>query len=154
MTRLPTFTVGEFRKASASSPHQNCVRVARKHGWTAVWDDKCATAATTAATAVGSTEMLLVTDEQFDKYQAGIRAGRTERLPITQLRRPDGRYVLRTETGRRARDVELIFDRAELDAFHHGVRTHEFDLHRFTAPALDGAEYDTRASGLTARIPA
>ncbi|NKY45098.1 hypothetical protein [Nocardia cerradoensis] len=154
MTRPPTFTVGEFRKASASSPHQNCVRVARKHGWTAVWDDKRATAATTAGTAVIGTEILLLRDEQFDSYQAGIRAGRTERLPITQFRRPDGRYVLRAETGRPTADVELIFDRAELDAFHHGVRTHEFDLHRFTAPALDDTECDTRATGLTARIPA
>jgi hypothetical protein len=50
--------------------------------------------------------------------------------------------------------VELIFDRAELDAFHHGVRTHEFDLHRFTAPALDDTECVARATGFTARIPA
>ncbi|MCC3312151.1 hypothetical protein [Nocardia africana] len=154
MTRPPTFTVDEFRKASASSPHQNCVRVARKHGWTAVWDDKRAPAATTATTPVSSTEMLLLPDEQFDSYQAGIRDGRTERLPILQLRRPDGRYVLRTETGRRTADVELIFDRAELDAFHQGVRTHEFDLHRFTEPAPDDAEYDTRATDLTAAVPA
>jgi hypothetical protein len=85
MTRPPTFTVGEFRKASASSPHQNCVRVARKHGWTAVWDDKRATAATTAGTAVIGTEILLLRDEQFDSYQAGIRAGRSSGAPTDAM---------------------------------------------------------------------
>ncbi|NKY88388.1 hypothetical protein [Nocardia veterana] len=151
MTRPPTFTAGEFRKASASSPHQNCVRIARKHGWTAVWDDKRATTATTGSTALPTAELLLLRDEQFDHYQDGVRAGRTHRLPITQSRRSDGRYVLRAQTDTPTTGVELIFDRAELDAFHHGIRTHEFDLHRFT-PA-DG-EHSDPATALTDRIPA
>lgn len=157
MMRPPTFTVGEFRKASASSPHQNCVRVARKHGWTAIWDDKCATGATTTSTALTTAELLLLRDEQFDSYQAGVRAGRTERLPITHRPRPDGRYTLCTEAGevgRSTADVELIFDRAELDAFHHGIRTNEFDICRFVTPVFPTAEQDGPATELTDRIPA
>ncbi|AHH20154.1 hypothetical protein NONO_c53740 [Nocardia nova SH22a] len=152
MTRPPTFTVGEFRKASASSPHQNCVRIARKQGWTAVWDDKRATGATSTTTALATTELLLLRDEQFETYQAGIRAGRTERLPITQTRRRDGHYGLRSEIALPTTDVELVFDRAELDAFHQGVRAREFELHRF---AVTGAtDYDDPSGDLTARIPA
>ncbi len=154
MTRPPTFTVGEFRKASASSPHQNCVRIARKQGWTAVWDDKRATGATSTATTLATTELLLLRDEQFETYQAGIRAGRTERLPLTQIHRHDGHYALRSEITHPAADVELIFDRAELDAFHHGIRTHEFELHRFGVGIAGRTEYDDPSSDLTARIPA
>ncbi len=154
MTRPPTFTVGEFRKASASSPHQNCVRIARKQGWTAIWDDKCATGATSTATALASTELLLLRDEQFETYQAGIRAGHIERLPLTQIPRRDGSYVMRSDIAQPTADVELIFDRAELDAFHHGVRTHEFDLDRFGATGADRTECGTPASEPKARIPA
>lgn len=157
MMRPPTFTVGEFRKASASSPHQNCVRVARKHGWTAIWDDKCATGTTTATTALTTAELLLLRDEQFDSYQAGVRAGDTERLPITHQARPDGRYTLRSEAGElgaSTAEVELIFDRAELDAFHHGIRTNEFDICRFVTPVFSTAEHSSAATELTDRIPA
>ncbi|MEV5649012.1 hypothetical protein AB0L57_12245 [Nocardia sp. NPDC052254] len=126
------------------------MRVARKQGWTAVWDDKRTTGATSTATALATTELLLLRDEQFDTYQAGIRAGHTERLPLTQIRRHDGHFVLRSEIAQPTADVELIFDRAELDAFHHGIRTHEFELHRFGAGIVGRSEYDD----LTARIPA
>ena len=157
MMRPPTFTVGEFRKASASSPHQNCVRVARKHGWTAIWDDKCATGATTDSTALTTTELLLLRDEQYDSYQAGIRAGNTERLPLTHRLRPDGHYTLRAEAaelGASTGEVELIFDRAELDAFHHGIRINEFDISRFVTPVFPAPEQGDATTGLTDRIPA
>ncbi|WP_227980985.1 hypothetical protein [Nocardia spumae] len=130
------------------------MRVARKHGWTAVWDDKRATGATTTATTLAKTEILLLRDEQFESYQTGIRAGRTDRLPITQLRRSDGRFALRTDIDQPTADVELIFDRAELDAFHHGVRTHEFDIHRFAPAIFDRTESSDPTTELTARMSA
>ncbi|MFJ1456812.1 hypothetical protein [Nocardia wallacei] len=126
MTLLPTFTAGEFRKASASSPNQNCVRVARKQGWTAVWDDKRATDHTTPATALPVEELLLFTDEQFDALQDTVR-GTGARSPLAVTHRADGRYVFRAATPQPVDGVELVFDQDELDAFHHGVRNHEFD---------------------------
>ena len=38
----PTFGEHEFRKATRSEPHRECVRVARAGGWTEVRDDKTA----------------------------------------------------------------------------------------------------------------
>src|SRR6266571_3882583 len=130
MTLLPTFIAGEFRKATRSSPNQNCVRIARKQGWTAVWDDKRATDRTTPATALPTNELLLFTDEQFDNYQTGVRDERLssrEPSPLTVTPRPDGMYVFRAAAPQPAHNVELVFDQGELDAFHDGVRNHEFD---------------------------
>ncbi|MBF6174020.1 hypothetical protein [Nocardia blacklockiae] len=126
MTPLPIFTAGDFRKASASSPNQNCVRVARKQGWTAVWDDKRATDLTTTSTALPATELLLFTDEQFDALQAAVRGTGTG-SPLAVTHRADGHYVFRAATPQPVDGVELVFDQNELDAFHHGVRNHEFD---------------------------
>jgi|GEM_PF-6268743 len=130
MTLLPTFTVCEFHKASRSSPNQNCVRIARKQGWTAVWDDKRSTAATTPATTLTDGELLLLTDAQFDGYQAGVRAGKSEDSPLTVTHRPDGMYIFSLATAplpAGEQRVELVFDQDELDAFHDGVQNHEFD---------------------------
>ncbi|MCM6774230.1 hypothetical protein NDR87_12180 [Nocardia sp. CDC159] len=127
MTLLPTFTAGEFRKARASSPNQNCVRVARKDGWTAVWDDKRATDRITPVTVLPAGELLLFTDEQFDAYQASVRENRVEAAPLTVTRRADGMYVFRAATTQPVPDVELVFDQDELDAFLDGVRHREFD---------------------------
>jgi hypothetical protein len=130
MTLLPAFTVGEFRKAARSSPNQNCVRVARKQGWTAVWDDKRSTAATTPVTTLPNSELLLLTDAQFDTYQAAVRAGDSGRSPLNVTRRTDGMYIFRITTpssDAAHTDVELVFDQDELDAFHDGVFNHEFD---------------------------
>ena len=130
MTLLPTFTVGEFRKAARSSPNQNCVRIARKQGWTAVWDDKRSTAATTPATPLPGSELLLLTDAQFDSYQAAVRAGDSGRSPLNVTRRTDGMYVFRimtTSSDVAHTEVELVFDQDELDAFHDGVFNREFD---------------------------
>ncbi|MBB5911348.1 hypothetical protein BJY24_000215 [Nocardia transvalensis] len=126
MTLLPTFTAGEFRKASASSPNQNCVRVARKQGWTAVWDDKRATDRTTPASTLSADELLLFTDEQFDAIQSAVR-GTDTRSPLVVVHRTDGHYVFRAATPQPVDGVELVFDQNELDAFHHGVRNNEFD---------------------------
>ncbi|MFI5779745.1 hypothetical protein [Nocardia sp. NPDC051570] len=127
MTLLPTFVAAEFRKAQASSPNQNCVRIARRDGWTAMWDDKRASDRITPTTVLPADELLLFTDEQFDAYQAGVRVGRVEAAPLTVTRRTDDMYVFRAATTQPVPDVELIFDQAELDAFHDGVRNREFD---------------------------
>ncbi|RDI64772.1 hypothetical protein [Nocardia pseudobrasiliensis] len=127
MTLLPTFTAAEFRKAHASSPNQNCVRIARKDGWTAVWDDKRASDRITPASVLPADELLLFTDEQFDAYQVGVREGRTDASSLTVAHRADGMYVFRAVTAQPVPEVELIFDQAELDAFHDGVRNREFD---------------------------
>lgn len=125
MTLPPTFTVREFRKATRSSPNQNCVRVARKQGWTAVWDDKRGTPATTPETPLPDTELILLTDNQFDDYQVAVRAGDADDSPLSLVRRADGLYVLSLPAPETA--VELVFDQDEIDAFHDGVRNHEFD---------------------------
>lgn len=125
MTLPPTFTVREFRKATRSSPNQNCVRVARKQGWTAVWDDKRGTPATTPETPLPDTELILLTDNQFDDYQVAVRAGDADDSPLSLVRRADGLYVLSLPTPETT--VELVFDQDEIDAFHDGVRNHEFD---------------------------
>src|SRR2546423_1775543 len=125
MTLPPTFTVREFRKATRSSPNQNCVRIARKQGWTAVWDDKRGTPATAPETPLPDTELILLTDAQFDDYQVAGRSHDGDPYPLTRARRAGGFYVLSlpaTET-----PVELVFDQDEIDAFHDGVRNHEFD---------------------------
>ncbi|MCX4094924.1 hypothetical protein [Nocardia sp. alder85J] len=128
MTLLPAFTAGEFHKAAASSPNQNCVRVARKQGWTAVWDDKLAGAGTTAATVLPAEELLLLTDAEFDAYQSGVRSGSTEQQALTVTPRGDGDYVFRAATTQPVAEVQLVFDADELDAFLDGVRNGEFDL--------------------------
>jgi hypothetical protein len=129
MTLLPTFTVREFRKATRSSPNQNCVRIARKQGWTAVWDDKRSTAATTPVTTLPDTELILLTDAEFDSYQTAVRDGDAGNAPLSLHRRGDGLYVFSLAAAPAATDtrVELVFDQDEIDAFHDGVRNHEFD---------------------------
>ncbi|MGP4015053.1 hypothetical protein [Saccharopolyspora sp. 5N708] len=37
---LPAFAEHDFRKASASDPSKECVRVARRDGWVELRDDK------------------------------------------------------------------------------------------------------------------
>ena len=125
MTLPPSFTVREFRKATRSSPNQNCVRIARKQGWTAVWDDKRGTAATTPETTLPDTELILLSDAQFDDYQTAVRTGDADGSPLSLTRRADGLYVFGLATTDTR--VELVFDQDEIDAFHDGVRNHEFD---------------------------
>jgi len=128
MTLPPTFTVREFRKATRSSPNQNCVRIARKQGWTAVWDDKRGTPATTPTTTLPDTELILLTDAQFDDYQTAVRSGAADDSPLSLVRRADGLYTFRLTPERtHPAHVELVFDQDEIDAFHDGVRNHEFD---------------------------
>jgi hypothetical protein len=128
----PTFTVGEFRKATYSSPNQNCVRVARKNGWTAIWDDKLADAHYTPGMSLPDNEILVFSDAQFDAFQAGVRAGRADG-PYVAISRREGGYVLRAAIPQPIDGVELLFDQDEFDAFRQGVLNHEFDRTRFMA---------------------
>ncbi|WP_433709902.1 DUF397 domain-containing protein [Nocardia sp. CA-084685] len=128
----PTFTVAEFRKATFSSPNQNCVRVARRNGWTAVWDDKLADERYTPEMSLPDNELLVFTDDQFDAFQVGMRAGRVEDLHLAISRR-DGGYVFQAAIPQLIAGVELRFDEAEFDAFRQGVLNHEFDCARFIA---------------------
>ncbi|WP_406230276.1 hypothetical protein [Nocardia sp. NBC_01009] len=127
----PTFTIGEFIKAAASSPNQNCVRVARRDGWTAVWDDKLAAEHTSLDTALPGEQLLYFTDQQFDSFQEGLRAGRADLYLTT--RHDDGVYVFRADAAapQPVDGVELHFSAAEVEAFRSGVLNREFERTRF-----------------------
>ncbi|MEV6426268.1 hypothetical protein [Nocardia sp. NPDC051463] len=123
----PTFTIGEFIKAAASSPNQNCVRIARRDGWTAVWDDKLADEDTALDTTVSGEQLLYFTDQQFDAFQEGLRTGRPDLYLST--RHDDGVYVFSADAAapQPVGGVELRFSPAEVEAFRSGVLNREFE---------------------------
>ncbi|MFD0360242.1 hypothetical protein ACFQZZ_02125 [Nocardia sp. GCM10030253] len=129
----PTFTIGEFIKAAASSPKQNCVRVARRDGWTAVWDDKLADEHIALDTTLSGEQLLYFTDEQFDAFQDGLRAGRAEG-PYLTTRHDNGGYVFSADAAapQPVDGVELHFSSAEVEAFRSGVLNGEFERARFS----------------------
>ncbi|MBH0781142.1 DUF397 domain-containing protein [Nocardia bovistercoris] len=124
MQQLPEFALGEFKKASASSPSQNCVTVARVDGYTAIRDDKLPD----PAGRVPHEQLIILTDDQFDHFQHAVRAGRTVTDHLSLLRRADGMYAMRATTVQLVPDVELLFDHGEIDAFRRGILAHEFAL--------------------------
>jgi hypothetical protein len=77
-------------------------------------------------------ELLVFTDDQFDAFQVGMRAGRVED-PHLAISRRDGGYVFQAAIPQLIAGVELRFDEAEFDAFRQGVLNHEFDCARFIA---------------------
>lgn len=114
------FREDDFRKATASNPDKDCVRVARQQGGRVeLRDDK----KTFGAPDDGR---LVFTAAEFDDYQADIRAGLTGERVVTVVRRPDGSYAFR-KAGAAGDATELVFTEAELAAFHAGVRAREFD---------------------------
>ncbi|MFE9328174.1 hypothetical protein ACIHDR_43220 [Nocardia sp. NPDC052278] len=131
---LPIFTAGEFIKATRSSPQQNCVRVARRDGWTAIWDDKLGNEQTTGSTAIPNSQMLIFTDDEFDAYQHSIRVGTTEPCPL-RIEQRHGTFVFTAAdpTTQPGGDVKLHFDQGEFDAFVDGIRSHEFAYRHFVA---------------------
>jgi hypothetical protein len=114
MTSAPHFTEEDFRKATASTPTQECVRVARGAGWVELRDDK---------TTFGAPDdhRIVLTSAEFDQFQAGIRSGRNEGM-LRLDPQGDGIYLLRTAA------VTLTFTEPEVRAFIAGIRDHEFDL--------------------------
>jgi hypothetical protein len=133
MNGMPTFRADEFRKARASDPNQNCVRVARKLGWAVIWDDKPTGMNTVEDAFLSSAELLYFTDEQFDAWQDGHRHGTTQGLCLSVTERKNGLYVLRATTPQPVDGVELAFDRDEITAFYDGVDNHEFDAVKFAS---------------------
>ncbi len=117
----PHFAAEDFRKAKASEPDKDCVRVARGSGWVELRDDK---------TAFGAPDdhRIVLTSAEFDRFQAGIRSGRPEG-PLRLDRQVDGTYLLRTEA------VTLTFTEPEVRAFRSGIRNNEFDLAAYTPAA-------------------
>jgi hypothetical protein len=115
----PRFAEKDFRKATASNPNLDCVRVARRAGWVELRDDK---------TAFGAPDdhRIVLTSAEFDRFQAGIRAGRPDG-PLRLDRQADGCYLLRTA------DVALTFTEPEVRAFIAGIQDHEFDLAAYAA---------------------
>jgi hypothetical protein len=113
------FAEKDFRKATASNPAENCVRVARRAGWVVLRDDK---------TTFGAPDdhRIVLTSAEFDRFQAGIRSGRTDG-PLRLDPQGDGTYLLRTAT------VTLTFTEPEVRAFIAGIEDHEFDLAAYAA---------------------
>lgn len=117
-TPRPLFAEHEFRKARRSEPNKECVRVARRHGWVEIRDDK---------TTFGHPDdlRLVFTAAEFDAYLAGERDGQTEGVALEITRRDeDGLYLFRRADGTGG---QLVFTDAEVIAFRDGVTKHEFD---------------------------
>jgi hypothetical protein len=116
----PHFAEEDFRKAAASQPDRECVRVARRAGWVELRDDK---------TAFGAPDdhRIVLTSAEFDRFQAGIRSGRPDG-PLRLDRQGDGTYLLRTDA------VALTFTEPEVRAFLAGVRNNEFDPAAYDSP--------------------
>lgn len=110
----------DFRKASASHPDRECVRVARRDGRVELRDDK---------TAFGAPDdiRLVFTEAQFDEFLTGTRNGRTSGLCLTVSAREDGTYSLRSTVPQPAAGEELQFTEGEVQAFLDGVHRAEFD---------------------------
>ncbi|MFE0020936.1 DUF397 domain-containing protein [Amycolatopsis sp. NPDC059021] len=117
------FREDDFRKATASNPDKDCVRVARRNGRVEIRDDKKAFGAP-------DDHRLVLTEDEFDAYQDDVRAGIDSRGVLVVTRRADGCWVFRKATAA-CSDVELVFTESELTAFHTGVRRREFDALAF-----------------------
>ena len=124
MQQLPEFALSEFKKASASSPSQNCVTIARVDGFTAIRDDKMPD----PTGRVPHEQLIVLTDDQFDDFQHAVRAGRTATAHLALTPRADGMYALRAGSGQPVPGVELLFDHAEIAAFRSGILADEFVL--------------------------
>lgn len=129
MTSIPpAFVEHDFRKASASQPNKECVRVARRDGWVELRDDK---------TTFGAVDdlRLVFTESQFDAVLAGVRSGRTADLCLKMTRCADGMYTFRSTTPQPSgANTELRFTEAEVLAFLDGIVRGEFD--RNTTPGM------------------
>jgi hypothetical protein len=133
---LPTFTVGQFRKAAASSPQQACVMISRGKNWTVVWDDKLRRPNSTTDAVVPQDECLYFSHSQFDAFQEAIRFGNPTGHCLEITLRNDGTYVFRAaDPDQPTSALELHFDHAEYRAFVTGIRNHEFDLPKYTNAA-------------------
>lgn len=117
---LPAFAEREFRKASASNPDRQCVRVARRDGWVELRDDKRAFGARDDV-------RLVFTETQFDEFLTGTRSGQTSGHCLTVIAQGDGTYTMRSTVPQSAVGEELEFTEGEIQAFLDGVARGEFD---------------------------
>lgn len=123
ITPRPHFAEQDFRKASASVPDRECVRVARNGGWVELRDDKVI---------FGSQDdvHIVLTDAEFDAFQAAIRAGEpTDVLALCLDWQADGGFTLQAAADHAS--TTLTFTAGEIAAFLDGVHKHEFDLDRY-----------------------
>lgn len=125
----PVFAQHDFRKASASKPGLNCVRVARRDGWVELRDDK-------RVFASHDDFRLVFTSEQFDAFQLGVRAGQTEGHCLEMTHR-HGAWVFRSAVPvpSGGDSPELSFTDVEVAAFVDGINHGEFDLSDMAVPA-------------------
>jgi hypothetical protein len=112
---------GEFLKAQRSvSGGTDCVECARRDGLVFVRDDKVpfGSAADT---------ILTFTEEQFDTFQACVRAGEDlGGLCLSITEREPGVFVFRSTVG--GDGAELTFTEGEVLAFYDGIKNREFDV--------------------------
>lgn len=136
----PTFTARDCIKAARSAGQNSCVRIGRKSGWTAIWDDKLATPDTDWAADLPLDQVLIFPDEQFDAFQEALRAGNTEGQCVHVDRSPSGQYTLtsRSTAETSGPKVVLSFDCEEYEAFMDGVCKGEFELGRFAVVSGGG----------------
>lgn len=133
----PTFTARDCIKAARSAGQNSCVRIGRKNGWTAIWDDKLATADTDWAAALPLDQVLMFPDQQFDTFQEALRAGVMEGQCVQIDLLPTGMYAFtsRFPAEINNRKVALYFDSEEFEAFMDGVHNREFELDEFATAA-------------------
>lgn len=124
----PAFAERDFRKASASNPDKQCVRMARRGHRVELRDDKTAFGAR-------NDHRLVFTDVQFDAFQAGVRSGNTSGLCLEMTLRADGMYAFRSTVPQPSgTGAELEFTEGEVIAFLDGIIRGEFD--QITTPDM------------------
>ncbi|MFI1919609.1 hypothetical protein [Nocardia sp. NPDC020380] len=125
---LSTPSIGQFRKAAASSPQQACVMVYRDEHRTLIWDDKLA-AGRSADTAVPLGQCLSFEHEEFEAVQESIRTGAPVREFLVITERSDGIYEFNAAPAylASAGGARLFFDRLEYSAFVEAVGNYEFE---------------------------
>ncbi|MFF2554668.1 hypothetical protein ACFVUS_26950 [Nocardia sp. NPDC058058] len=130
---LSTPTVGQFRKASSSSPQQACVMVYRDDHRTLIWDDKLAATVDTPHVPPG--QCLSFDHEQFEVIQEAIRAGEPVERFLVITRRFDGLYEFSADAdcADSAGATRLYFDHREFTAFVRAVAGGEFARALFAA---------------------
>ncbi|WP_067697516.1 hypothetical protein [Nocardia jejuensis] len=130
---LTTPSVGQFRKAAASSPQQACVMVYRDENRTLVWDDKLAESLGAAGTSVPVDQCLTFDHDQFEVIQQAIRTDSPLRQGLRITRRADGLYEFSAAPGceSAAGATTLYFDQLEYSLFVQAVKQREFERSEF-----------------------
>jgi hypothetical protein len=118
------FREDDFRKASASNPDKDCVRVARRGARVELRND-------TVPFGSAGDYRLVLDAADWDAFLATFRAtGSAVGTCLEIVRRADGMYVFRAAS---SGDTELIFTESEVAKFRLGVRDYEFDAAAFAA---------------------